>query len=103
MRAVPSLPFSVVLLAIACLPGAVIAAGGDLGQAQKQPTNWTAILMFAAFADFPAVHHEMGGCKNQIRGRLLHRRRRHHRFSEWPGNLLFSAFPQPCIWTATTA
>ena len=52
MRAVPSLPFSVVLLAIACLPGAVIAAGGDLGQAQKQPTNWTAILMFAAFVIF---------------------------------------------------
>ncbi len=28
------------------------AAGADLGQAQKQPTNWTAIGMFAAFVVF---------------------------------------------------
>ncbi|GAC1527910.1 MAG: cation acetate symporter [Ramlibacter sp.] len=26
-----------------------LAAGGDLGQAEKQPTNWTAISMFGAF------------------------------------------------------
>ncbi|MDC6168991.1 cation acetate symporter [Paucibacter sp. XJ19-41] len=29
--------------------GAALAAGADLGQADKQPTNWTAIGMFAAF------------------------------------------------------
>lgn len=29
--------------------GAALAAGADLGQAQKQPTNWTAISMFAVF------------------------------------------------------
>jgi cation/acetate symporter len=29
--------------------GAVLAAGADLGQAQKQATNWTAIVMFAIF------------------------------------------------------
>ena len=27
---------------------AALAAGADLGQAQKQPTNWTAIGMFGA-------------------------------------------------------
>jgi cation/acetate symporter len=32
--------------------GAAFAAGGDLGQAVKQPTNWTAIIMFAAFVIF---------------------------------------------------
>ena len=29
--------------------GAVLAAGADLGQAQKQATNWTAISMFSVF------------------------------------------------------
>ena len=28
---------------------AAMAAGADLGQAEKQPTNWTAIGMFAVF------------------------------------------------------
>jgi cation/acetate symporter len=32
--------------------GAVLAAGVDLGQAERQPTNWTAILMFAVFVLF---------------------------------------------------
>jgi cation/acetate symporter len=32
--------------------GGAIAAGADLGQAQKQATNWTAIAMFAAFVGF---------------------------------------------------
>lgn len=31
------------------LSSTVHAAGGDLGQLQKQPVNWTAILMFGAF------------------------------------------------------
>jgi len=39
------------LAAVAALAvaGAAIAAGADLGQAQKQDTNWTAIAMFAIF------------------------------------------------------
>ncbi|MES2159838.1 MAG: cation acetate symporter [Pseudomonadota bacterium] len=32
--------------------GAALAAGVDLGQAVKQPTNWTAISMFGAFVIF---------------------------------------------------
>ncbi len=31
------------------LAGGALAAGGDLGQAEKQATNWTAIVMFAIF------------------------------------------------------
>ena len=38
-----------ILLAIA---GSAFAAGVDLGQAAKQPTNWTAISMFGAFVVF---------------------------------------------------
>jgi cation/acetate symporter len=34
------------LLAVA---GSALAAGADLGQAEKQATNWTAIIMFVAF------------------------------------------------------
>ncbi|WP_332670658.1 cation acetate symporter [Aromatoleum sp.] len=36
-------------LALALLSAAALAAGGDLGQAEKQATNWTAITMFGAF------------------------------------------------------
>ena len=36
-------------LAMLAAAGAVYAAGADLGQAEKQATNWTAIMMFAAF------------------------------------------------------
>lgn len=32
--------------------GAALAAGGDLGQAAKQATNWTAIVMFGVFVVF---------------------------------------------------
>ncbi|MBW7902252.1 MAG: cation acetate symporter [Rhodocyclaceae bacterium] len=40
-----------ILAAVAALSvaGGAIAAGADLGQAQKQATNWTAITMFAIF------------------------------------------------------
>ena len=40
-----------ILAAVAALvvAGGAIAAGADLGQAQKQATNWTAIAMFAIF------------------------------------------------------
>jgi cation/acetate symporter len=36
-------------LMLAVLSAVALAAGGDLGQADKQPTNWTAIAMFGAF------------------------------------------------------
>ena len=39
-------------LALFAAAGAAVAAGADLGQAVKQPTNWTAISMFAAFVVF---------------------------------------------------
>ncbi len=35
--------------ALAALSTAALAAGADLGQAEKQATNWTAIIMFAVF------------------------------------------------------
>jgi len=38
-----------VLLALLAASGAALAAGGDIGQTVRQPTNWTAIIMFAAF------------------------------------------------------
>ena len=41
-----------VALSTLLLSASVFAAGGDLGQAEKQPTNWTAIGMFAAFVVF---------------------------------------------------
>ncbi|HNK19750.1 MAG TPA: cation acetate symporter, partial [Piscinibacter sp.] len=37
------------LVALTGAAGAALAAGADLGQAQKQATNWTAIVMFAIF------------------------------------------------------
>jgi cation/acetate symporter len=36
-------------LALMAATGAVLAAGGDLGQVDKQPTNWVAITMFGIF------------------------------------------------------
>ena len=39
-------------LALLTAAGAALAAGADLGQAAKQPTNWTAISMFGAFVVF---------------------------------------------------
>ncbi|WP_349609731.1 MULTISPECIES: cation acetate symporter [Cupriavidus] len=39
-------------LVLLALGGAAWGAGGDLGQMQKQPTNWTAISMFAVFVVF---------------------------------------------------
>jgi cation/acetate symporter len=39
-------------LFLAALTGSALAAGVDLGQAVKQPTNWTAISMFGAFVIF---------------------------------------------------
>jgi cation/acetate symporter len=39
-------------LALFAAAGAAFAAGADLGQAEKQATNWTAIAMFGAFVVF---------------------------------------------------
>jgi cation/acetate symporter len=39
-------------LALFAAAGAAYAAGADLGQAEKQATNWTAISMFGAFVVF---------------------------------------------------
>ena len=45
----PSLAQGLALAALLLAPTAVLAAGGDLGAAEKQATNWTAITMFAVF------------------------------------------------------
>ncbi len=37
------------LITLLAASGAALAAGGDIGQTVRQPTNWTAIVMFAAF------------------------------------------------------
>ena len=37
------------IIATALFTGTAFAAGGDLGQVDKQPTNWVAISMFAVF------------------------------------------------------
>jgi cation/acetate symporter len=39
-------------LGLALLAGGALAAGADLGVAEKQATNWTAIIMFGAFVAF---------------------------------------------------
>ena len=45
----PIIKLSLAGLALAGAAGLAVAAGGDLGQMQKQATNWTAISMFAIF------------------------------------------------------
>lgn len=35
--------------AVLAASGTALAAGGDFGQTERQPTNWTAIIMFATF------------------------------------------------------
>ena len=45
----PMLKRSLALIALLAAAGAALAAGADLGQAEKQATNWTAIGMFGAF------------------------------------------------------
>jgi len=44
-----SLAPAAVVAALLAAGGAALAAGADLGQAEKQATNWTAISMFAVF------------------------------------------------------
>ncbi len=36
-------------LSLLLIAGTALAAGGDVGQADKQPTNWIAIAMFTGF------------------------------------------------------
>jgi cation/acetate symporter len=43
---------AIALISLLAVSAGVFAAGADLGQAQKQATNWTAIGMFAAFVVF---------------------------------------------------
>ncbi|HEX5698483.1 MAG TPA: cation acetate symporter, partial [Rhodoferax sp.] len=40
------------LISLLAVSAGAMAAGADLGQAVKQPTNWTAISMFAGFVVF---------------------------------------------------
>ena len=47
-----SLGAAAVIAALLAACGAAFAAGADLGQAERQPTNWTAISMFAIFVVF---------------------------------------------------
>jgi len=42
----------IIPLAVALLAGIAQAAGADLGVAEKQATNWTAITMFGVFVIF---------------------------------------------------
>ncbi len=43
---------AIALISLLAISAGAFAAGADLGQAQKQATNWTAISMFAAFVVF---------------------------------------------------
>ncbi|MEQ1518151.1 MAG: cation acetate symporter [Usitatibacteraceae bacterium] len=49
MRALGNAARALGAAALLLLTGAAMAAGGDLGQVDKQPTNWVAISMFAVF------------------------------------------------------
>ena len=47
--------------------GVALAAGGDLGQAVKQPTNWTAIGMFGVFVVFTLFVTKWAASKTKSR------------------------------------
>ncbi len=77
------------VLTLATLFGVSFAAwsaGADLGQAVKQATNWTAISMFAIFVVATLFITKWAAAKTKSGSRLLHRRRRHHRLPERPGD-----------------
>lgn len=46
---IPTIPRALAIGTLQWLSSTAFAAGADLGQAQKQATNWTAIAMFALF------------------------------------------------------
>jgi len=50
---------------LAAAAGGAIAAGADLGQVQKQATNWTAIVMFAIFVGFTLWITKMAAAKTK--------------------------------------
>ncbi len=56
-----------ILAAVAALAvaGGAFAAGADLGDAQKQATNWTAIVMFAAFVGFTLYITKLAAAKTK--------------------------------------
>jgi cation/acetate symporter len=72
-------------LAVLAAPLAALAAGDGPGQAAKQATNWTAITMFAIFV-MGTLWITKWAARAPLGGRLLHRRRRHHRLPERPGH-----------------
>ena len=56
-----------ILAAVAALAvaGGAFAAGADLGDTQKQATNWTAIVMFAAFVGFTLYITKLAAAKTK--------------------------------------
>ena len=60
--------FQFILAALLALlaAGAAFAAGGDLGQVEKQPTNWVAISMFGGFVVFTLFITKWAAGKDQI-------------------------------------
>ena len=61
------------------------AAGGDLGQLEKQPTNWTAIIMFAVFVVATLFITKAAAAKTKSAADF-YRGRRHHRLPERHGD-----------------
>jgi di/tricarboxylate transporter len=59
---------AIALISLLAVSAGAFAAGADLGQAQKQATNWTAIGMFGGLCGVHAVHHQMGCCQDQVGG-----------------------------------
>ena len=70
--------------ALSAASASVFAAGADLGQAVKQPTNWIAISMFVVFVISTLFITKWAAAKTQLGRRLLHGGRRHHRLPERP-------------------
>ncbi|MGN5478769.1 hypothetical protein ACTMU2_22345 [Cupriavidus basilensis] len=68
------------------LSTAALAAGGDLGQAVKQPTNWTAIGMFVLFVIGTLFITQVGRKEDDVRRRVLYGRWRHYGLPERPGD-----------------
>jgi cation/acetate symporter len=52
MSNLKSISGAIAFSVLSALAGVAWAAGGDIGQAEKQPINWTAIAMFAVFVVF---------------------------------------------------
>ena len=59
-----------------------LAAGVDVGEAAKQATNWTAILMFGAFVVLTLWITKWAASRTRSAADFLHGRRWHHRLPE---------------------